>query len=121
MTRIVAILALLESSGNPKAVNGDAVGLLQIRPCVVVDVNEARVKRGQEPLPMSARKCPVLSRVILSEYMRRYVGPCPTVEQAAALWRCGPTGRRNPTAGQRRYIQRAVEMGNMGVRRDLEK
>jgi hypothetical protein len=118
MNRILAILAFLESSGNPSATNADAVGILQIRPAVVRDVNERRARRGLKPLPMEARRCPVLSRVIAVEYMQRYCGPLPTMEEAAALWRCGPTGRRNPTEGQRRYIQAAVEMARQQERQN---
>ncbi len=106
MTRILAILAMLESSNNPDAVNGKAVGLYQITPIVIADMN---AKHGTA-YQLKDRRDPVKAREIATLYIRTYAGPRPTIHKAAGLWRCGPVGMRCPTVGQQRYINKAVAM-----------
>ena len=106
MNKILAVIAFLESSGNPAAVNGNAVGLYQITPVVIADVN--RITRRTYTL--ADRLHPDTAQQIAVAYIRHYLGENPSVEDAAALWRCGPTGMKTPTAGQWKYIVKAVEL-----------
>ena len=90
---LLAVLAFLESSGDSTAVNGKAVGLYQITPILVQDVNRFA---GTSYTP-DDRYDPVKSAEMVVLYVKHYLSDNPSVGEAAALWRCGPTGMKNPT------------------------
>lgn len=102
---LLAALALVESAGDPQAVNGRAAGCLQITPVVLRDV--ARIY-GVRYAP-AARYSPAASRQIASLYLSHYartVGSDPAT--LAAVWRAGPRGYRRAHA--RAYAERVCNL-----------
>lgn len=100
---LIALLILVESGGDPNAIgdHGLAVGVLQIHPCVVADVN--RVCKTNYML--NDRLNPILSRKMGSAYLwywtNRYekeTGLPPTPKIMAAIWHLGPRGWKDPRA-----------------------
>jgi soluble lytic murein transglycosylase-like protein len=94
---LIAALILVESGGDPRAVGdgGNAVGCLQIWPCVIEDVNRV-YGTGFEPddrlNPSSSRN---ICRLYLSHYGRAYerrTGRPATPEVLARIWNGGPRG-----------------------------
>jgi hypothetical protein len=85
---LIAAISAVESSGNPDAIgdHGQAVGLLQIRMCVVQDVNRHYVMR----FTAMDRFSPEKSKAIFRLYCQMY--GCKTAEDRARTWNGGPTG-----------------------------
>jgi len=91
---LIAALIMVESSGDPNAVNGDAVGILQIRPICLRDVN--RISSG--PLYLlrdryNIEKSKQMCRIYLNHYAtEKRLGHEPTMEDCARIWNGGPNG-----------------------------
>lgn len=106
------ILVAMESGGNPKAFNAkeQAVGILQIRPVMVKDVN-----RIAAPLEFSHSDAwdPGKSVRMATLYLEHYgtkarLGREPRVVDYVLLWCAGPDGPlQKPTAAMRNYVDRA--------------
>lgn len=101
--RLLPALEQVESRGNPRAV-GDyvkgvpqAVGILQIWPVMVQDVNRISGKA----YTLNDRYSPAKSREMARIYFRHY-GKKWTVEQASRHWNSGP----NKTAGTDGYWEK---------------
>ncbi len=90
---IEAAIAFVESSNRPHAIgdHGKAVGLLQIHPDVVTDVNSLR----REQFTLADRLDPVKSKRIFVLYCVKYAAKRPAsmskAEFAARLWHRGPS------------------------------
>jgi len=107
---LLAALTSVESNGNPEAYNAkeDAVGVLQIRPIMVEEVNRILRKyerqQGQwsgsmHTYQLADRKFVSTSRSMAMIYFRywgeRYkkeTGNTPTMEYYARIWNGGPDG-----------------------------
>ena len=82
-------IAYVESKNNPKAVCGDQVGLLQIRPIMVKDCNRILEKRGSNKrYTLRDRYNPVKSREMFILYQSHY-NPKGNIERAIRLWNGG--------------------------------
>ena len=87
--RVLKAIATVESNGNPRAVCGDQVGLLQIRPIMVRDCNRILEKRGSSKrYSLRDRYNPVKSREMFVLYQSHY-NPKGNVERAIRLWNGG--------------------------------
>ena len=95
--RLIPALEAVESRGNAHAVgdNGKAVGILQIHPCVIRDVN----RRFGTAYTLAHRRSKAHSRAICRLYLtmytphlRRTLGRNPTAFDYARLWNGGPDG-----------------------------
>lgn len=86
---LIDAIALVESSGNPKAhnVGEDAIGLLQIRPGVVKDLQQAGHKYTLED-----RWDPSKSREMFRLYIRLYAPKGASWADVARIWNGGPKG-----------------------------
>lgn len=82
------IICSVESNFNPQAVNGDAVGIAQIRPICVDDVNKIL---GEDVYSNEDRLDVNKSREIYWVYTTHYGGS--TFEERARIWVGGPSGR----------------------------
>lgn len=84
----------IESEGNPNAVgdSGSAIGLLQIRPIMVKEVNRLL---GEQRYTLEDRWCPKKSVEIFKDY-QNIVNPEWDEELAAKRWNGGIRGGRNP-------------------------
>ena len=87
--RVLKAIATVESNGNPRAVCGDQVGLLQIRPILVKDCNRILEKRGSNKrYTLRDRYNPVKSREMFVLYQSHY-NPKGNIERAIRLWNGG--------------------------------
>ena len=88
MKTFLMILMLLESGGDSQAIgdNGLAVGVLQIHPILVEDVNRI----ANTHFTLEDRYDPSMSQQMALIYFRHYLGPRATPEEMARLWNSGP-------------------------------
>jgi hypothetical protein len=88
---IINALIEVESGGNPKAVgdNGKAIGILQIHPVVIEDVNNILC---QKKYKLEDRWCPVKSREIAKIYLQHYTNENWSADKIAQIWNGGPNG-----------------------------
>ena len=108
-SRVLNAIAYVESKHNPKAVCGDQVGLLQIRPIMVKDCNRILEKRGSaKRYTLRDRYNPVKSREMFILYQSHY-NPKGSVERAIRLWNGGS-----------RYSVRATQKYYQKVRRAMK-
>ena len=100
----IAALISVESGGNDHAIgdNGQAVGCLQIHPCVVEDVN--RISGVTPPARVFLRSdrtdrgmSVIMCRVYLQHYaVKDRLGREPSLEDLARIWNGGPDGYKKP-------------------------
>jgi len=85
---LIDALCIVESSNNPNAIGdgGQAVGILQIHPIMIRDVNRIL---GRDAYTLRDRLDPAKSRMICRVYLSHYGG---TVEEMARKWNGGPRG-----------------------------
>lgn len=101
--RLIDALATVESSNNPSAVGdgGNALGLLQIWECIIVDVNAhygTRYKHSDAFDPVKARE---ICRLYLDHYAtERRLGRTPTLEDYARIWNGGPNGHKKASTAK---------------------
>ena len=108
-SRVTAAIAIVESKGNPRAVNGDAVGLLQIRPILVRDINRIlKLRKSSKRYTLADRYNPQKSREMFEIY-QSYYNPSGSVEKAIRLWN-GGSG----------YTNRGTEQYYRKVRREMK-
>ena len=87
--RVLKAISYVESKNNPKAVSGDQVGLLQIRPILVRDCNRILELRGSSRrYTMKDRYNASKSREMFALY-QSYYNPKGNVERAIRLWNGG--------------------------------
>lgn len=87
--RVLKAISYVESKNNPKAVSGDQVGLLQIRPILVRDCNRILELRGSSRrYTMKDRYNASKSREMFVLY-QSYYNPKGNVERAIRLWNGG--------------------------------
>tara|TARA_R110000824_G_scaffold19930_2_gene76150 strand:+ start:163 stop:810 length:648 start_codon:yes stop_codon:yes gene_type:complete len=104
-------LIFVESSGNDSAYNAseDAVGCLQIRQCMVNDVNRILKRQGKtKRFHYEDRWCRIKSVEIFDIVCKHYGWN--TAEEIARCWNGGPRGINNPaTAGYWNKVQNKLE------------
>ena len=109
--RLLPALIYVESRGNPAAVgdNGQSVGILQIRECVVRDVNRLYGTTFRWPEDCRSEWA---STVIAVRYLCHYAGQDGSPEKWARVWNGGPNGyRRRATVEYWGRVRRAMEGG----------
>jgi len=97
LTILIPLLIQVESSGNPNAVNKkeDAVGILQIRQCVIEDVNRIYQTKYTEKDRLNKAKSMSICRLYLKYYGTRYqlkTGKKADIYILASMWCAGPDG-----------------------------
>lgn len=111
---LLAALIIIESGNNSNAVGdgGKAIGVLQIHPSVIYDVN----KIAKTNYSLDDRKDAEKSKQICTIYLTHYVtakrlGHEPTAEDFARCWNGGPNG----------YKKAATDKYWAKVKREMEK
>lgn len=88
-TRVINAIIQVESKGNAKAVSKDCVGVMQIRPILVRDVNEyLKMKGSSKRYTLNDRFSPEKSKEMFILYQKRY-NPTNNEEKAIRLWNGG--------------------------------
>lgn len=87
--RLMDAIIQVESNGNPRAVSGDQVGCMQIRPIMVRDINRILQKRGSvKRYTLRDRYSVAKSREMFVLYQSHY-NPKGSTERAIRLWNGG--------------------------------
>jgi soluble lytic murein transglycosylase-like protein len=106
--RVLKAIAIVESKNNPKAVSGDQVGLLQIRPIMVKDCNRILEKRGSNKrYTLRDRYSASKSREMFVLYQSHY-NPKGNVERAIRLWNGGSGYSVNGTQSYYNKVKKAM-------------
>jgi soluble lytic murein transglycosylase-like protein len=106
---VTAAIAQVESKGNPRAVNGDAVGLLQIRPILVRDINRIlKLRKSSKRYTLNDRYNPQKSREMFEIY-QSYYNPSGSVERAIRLWNGGSGYTNKGTQGYYNKVRREMK------------
>ena len=101
----------VESENNKQAINGDAVGIIQIRPVYVQDLN--RIYNASYSL--EDRLCPVKSREMFELFQSHY-NPERNIEKAIKLHILGPAiYRKNPERCEW-YLNRVMKVMNRKIK-----
>lgn len=88
-SKVIDAIIQVESKGNAKAVSKDCVGVLQIRPILVQDVNEyLKIKKSKKRFTLKDRFSTEKSKEMFTLYQKRY-NPTNDVEKAIRLWNGG--------------------------------
>ena len=100
LLRLIAAIITVESGGDPAAVgdSGLAVGVMQIHPCYVADVNRIV---GREQFALDDRTSPAASVTMFLIYIGHYctparIGRAVTAEDIARIHKSGPNGYKKP-------------------------
>ena len=110
-THLISALIMVESSNNDSAYNAseDAVGCLQIRKCMVDDVNRILRRQGKE------HRFSYSDRWLRSESVKMFDIYCKhygltTAEEIARCWNGGPRGMQNEvTSGYWKKVQKNLD------------
>lgn len=87
--KVLNAIAYVESKNNSRAVSGDQVGLLQIRPIMVKDCNRILAKRGSSRrYTLRDRYSASKSKEMFAIY-QSYYNPSGSTEKAIRLWNGG--------------------------------
>lgn len=95
--KLVNKLIKVESNGNHLAVgdNGKAVGVLQIHPEMVADINRFAKRRFTLADRKDRKKSIEMCKLYLAHYgSRKRLGHAPTEKELARIWNGGPNGHR---------------------------
>jgi hypothetical protein len=106
-SRVLPAIEMVESSGRADAVGdgGKAVGILQIHPIMVEDVNRIL---GEDRYTLADRLDPAKSREMFRVYSDHYA-KCGDAEKVARNWNGGPRGHRKAaTVAYWRKVERAM-------------
>ena len=110
-THLLSAMIHVESRGNDSAYNAseDAVGCLQIRKCMIDDVNRILKRQGNiKRFHYEDRWCRVKSIEIFNIVCKHYGWN--TAEEIARCWNGGPRGINNPaTAGYWRKVKKNLD------------
>lgn len=105
--KVINAIAIIESNKNSKAVNGDQVGLLQIRPIVVKDCNRIlKMKKVTKRYTLNDRLNPKKSKEMFIIY-QGYYNPKKNIEHGIRLWNGGPNYTKK---GTQEYYQKVKKV-----------
>ncbi len=110
---LFTVICIIESSENPNAVHGKAVGIAQIQPNVIADVN----KWGHH-YTLNDRLDPYKSEKIFYLYTNHYLTKFKlddSIQNRANIWHYGACGRKGRTP----YALKALSLVNKSLKRDL--
>ena len=110
---LFSVICIIESGGNPNAINGKAVGIAQIQPNVIADIN----KWGHH-YTLNDRLDPYKSEQIFYLYTNHYLTKFKlddSIENRANIWRYGACGRKGRTP----YALKALSLINKALKGDL--
>lgn len=111
---LIPALIMVESAADPAAIgdHGQAVGVLQIHPSTVADVNRITGAAYTLSDRLDADKSAAMCRAYLAHYGRAYqrrTGRAPNAETLARIWNGGPRGyAKTATAGYWRKVRPRV-------------
>ena len=110
--KVINAISKVESKKNPSAVSKDCVGILQIRPILVADVNEyLKTKGSNKRFKLSDRLNVEKSKEMFVIYQKRY-NPKNNIEKAIRLWNGGCGYSKAKTENYYKKIMKYYNGGN---------
>ena len=110
--KVINAISKVESKKNPSAVSKDCVGILQIRPILVADVNEyLKMKGSNKRFKLSDRLNVEKSKEMFVIYQKRY-NPKNNIEKAIRLWNGGCGYSKAKTENYYKKIMKYYNGGN---------
>ena len=112
--KVIDAISQVESKGNPSAVSKDCVGILQIRPVLVNDVNEyLKMKKSSKRFKLNDRLSAEKSKEMFVLYQERY-NPTSSVEKAIKIWNGGPYYDKSQINKVNAYYRKVMKYYNGG-------
>ena len=102
-------ICFMESSNNPNCVNGKAVGIVQIQPALIADLNKWGYKYTLEDR-LNPSKCEKMFYIYTSHYITKLKLE-DSVQNRANIWRYGAYGRKGKTP----YALKAEKLVNKAL------
>ena len=107
--KVIDAIAHVESRHNPKARNGQYVGMLQIGPGMVTECNNILKKMGNpKRYILGDRYDPAKSKEMFILFQRKY-NPENDVEKAIRMWNGGPRFSKGSTDGYYRKVKNRLD------------
>lgn len=103
--KVINAIIQVESKGNANARSKDCVGVMQIRPLLVRDVNEyLKMKGSSKRYTLNDRLNAEKSKEMFILYQKRY-NPTNNVDKAIRMWNGGPYYSETKTNGYLKKVK----------------
>ena len=105
LNRLITAIATVESELNEKAVSGDCVGYLQIRPLLVKECNNILKKKNSKKHYSLSDRFSKKKSIEMFYLIQEKFNPSHNVERALWVWNAGPYSKKRPT----KYINKVMK------------
>lgn len=118
---LITALIQVESSGRDNAIgdHGKSWGCLQIRKCVIADVNQYAKTNFKQSDALNRENSKQICRLYFKRYgnwYQRTTGREPTIRELAYLWNGGPKAMKTQNTNVKRYwakVQKVLDTNNV--------
>ena len=97
LNRLITAIATVESELNEKAVSGDCVGYLQIRPLLIKECNNILKKKNSKKRYSLSDRFSKKKSIEMFYLIQEKFNPSHNVERALWVWNAGPYSKKRPT------------------------
>lgn len=108
LSRLITAVATVESKLNEKAVSGDCVGYLQIRPLLVKECNNILKKKKSSKRYSLKDRYNKEKSIEMFYLIQENFNPSYNIERALWIWNAGANAKKRPTA----YINKVMKVYN---------
>lgn len=108
LSRLITAVATVESKLNEKAVSGDCVGYLQIRPVLVKECNNILKKKKSSKRYSLKDRYNKEKSIEMFYLIQENFNPSYNIERALWIWNAGANAKKRPTA----YINKVMKVYN---------
>ena len=105
LNRLITAIATVESELNEKAVSGDCVGYLQIRPLLIKECNNILKKKNSKKHYSLSDRFSKKKSIEMFYLIQEKFNPSHNVERALWVWNAGPYSKKRPT----KYINKVMK------------
>ena len=105
LNRLITAIATVESELNEKAVSGDCVGYLQIRPLLIKECNNILKKKNSKKRYSLSDRFSKKKSIEMFYLIQEKFNPSHNVERALWVWNAGPYSKKRPT----KYINKVMK------------
>ena len=105
LNRLITAIATVESELNEKAVSGDCVGYLQIRPLLIKECNNILKKKNSKKRYSLSDRFSKKKSIEMFYLIQEKFNPSHSIERALWVWNAGPYAKKRPTE----YINKVMK------------
>ena len=105
LNRLITAIATVESELNEKAVSGDCVGYLQIRPLLIKECNNILKKKNSKKRYSLSDRFSKKKSIAMFYLIQEKFNPSHSIERALWVWNAGPYAKKRPTE----YINKVMK------------